>query len=524
MTRRDLIWRAAGAGGYPAAFLLMRSMDLLGADLAEAAPAARFRLPPDSGKGAKVAILGAGIAGLVAAYEMRKAGFDCTVLEARSRPGGRNWTIRRGTRVEFIDGAVQTCEYEDGLYLNAGPGRIPSIHHTMLDYCRELEVPVEVEVNTSRGALLQSDSAFAGRPVEQREVINDTRGHVAELLAKAIRQGALDSEITPEDRERILDFLRTYGDLRSDYVYSGSSRAGLKRMPGAGDLDEERREPLPIHALLDAAFWRGILQEETLDMQATMFQPVGGMDRIPYAFARRLGRTVKYGCPVKEIRKTAEGVRIVYSEKGAMRSLEASYCICTLPMTILKSIGHDFSPRLVAAMNQVVAAPGYKIAWESRRFWEQEEGIYGGISWLSSGPISLETSGLANVWYPSAGLLSPKGILIAGYGTETGAFARLATVEEKLAASRAAVEKLHPGRSRELTKPVYAAWSKIPFSLGSWYSGPAYYDGPYQEFLKPDGLIYFAGDWCSHVNTWQEGAALSAQRAAQMIAERVRNR
>jgi len=344
------------------------------------------------------------------------------------------------------------------------------------------------------------------------------------LLAKAIRQGALDSEITPEDRERILDFLRTYGDLRSDYVYSGSSRAGLKRMPGAGDLDEERREPLPIHALLDAAFWRGILQEETLDMQATMFQPVGGMDRIPYAFARRLGRTVKYGCPVKEIRKTAEGVRIVYSEKGAMRSLEATYCICTLPMTILKSIGHDFSPRLVAAMNQVVAAPGYKIAWESRRFWEQEEGIYGGISWLSSGPISLETSGLANVWYPSAGLLSPKGILIAGYGTETGAFARLATVEEKLAASRAAVEKLHPGRSRELTKPVYAAWSKIPFSLGSWYSGPAYYDGPYQEFLKPDGLIYFAGDWCSHVNTWQEGAALSAQRAAQMIAERVRNR
>ena len=494
----------------------MRSMDLLASP---DTPPARFSLPPESGKGIRVAILGAGIAGLVAAYELRKAGFDCTVLEARDRPGGRNWTIRRGARIEFSDGAVQTCAYDEGLYLNAGPGRIPSIHHTILGYCRELGVPMEVEVNTSRGTLLESDSAFAGRPVEQREVINDTRGHVAELLAKAIRQGALDSNITAEDRERILEFLKTYGDLGRDYVYVGSTRAGVKRLPGAGDIEEELREPLPMHALLDAGFWRGILQEETLDMQATMFQPVGGMDRIPYAFARKLGGVIKYGCPVKEIRKTESGVRIVYSERSASRSLEASYCICTLPAPVLKSIAHDFSPRVIAAMNQVAGASGYKIAWESRRFWEQEGNIYGGISWLASGPISLETSGLANVWYPSAGMLSAKGVLIAGYGTETGAFAQLSSTEAKFAASRAAVEKLHPGRSGELTKPVYVAWSKLPFSQGSWFAGPDYYDGPYKEFLKPDGRIYFAGDWCSHVNTWQEGAALSAQHAAQMIAK-----
>ena len=87
MTRRRLIWRAASAGGYPAAFLLMRSIDLIASP---AAPPGRFTLPPESGKGIKVAILGAGIAGLIAAYELRKAGFDCTVLEARDRPGGRN--------------------------------------------------------------------------------------------------------------------------------------------------------------------------------------------------------------------------------------------------------------------------------------------------------------------------------------------------------------------------------------------------------------------------------------------------
>ena len=519
MTRRELIWRVASAGGYPAAFVLMRSMNLLADPPQSSAP---FGLPPESGKGGRIAILGAGIGGLVSALELRKAGFDCTVLEARDRPGGRNWSVRGGTKIEFTDGTVQHCTFDEGLYLNAGPGRIPSIHQTMLGYCRELGVQMEVEVNVSRSALLMSDSAFAGRPIEQREAINDSRGHVAELLAKAVRKGALDEEITAEDRERMLAFLGSFGDLRADYVYAGSSRAGLKQLPGAGEIEEQTREPLPMHALLDASFWRGLAQEETFDQQATMLQPVGGMDRIPYAFARRLGKVIKFGCPVKEIRKTANGVRVVYTERGAYRSLEASYCICTLPLPALRAVKHDFSPGVAAAINQTSYAAAFKIAWESRRFWEQDDNIYGGISWLAHGPISLENSTLANVWYPSGGLLSEKGVLVAGYGTEAGAFAALPTAEAKFAASRTAVEKLHPGRGKELTKPVYVSWQKIPFNLGSWVRGDGYFEGPYKEFLKPDGRIYFAGDFCSHLTVWQEGAALSAQRAARMIVEHVR--
>lgn len=519
LTRRELIWHAARTGGYGSAFLAMRSLDLLASPLAVTTP---FQIPPNVGRGTTIVILGAGTAGLVAAHELRKAGFDCVLLEARQRPGGRNWTIRRGAQVEFTDGTVQQCSFNDGQYFNAGPARIPSIHKTMLGYCKELDVGMEVEVNTSRSAFLQSDRAFDGKAVEEREVINDTRGRVAELLAKAIRQGALDQEVTKEDRERMLAFLQTFGDLKSDYVYAGSRRAGLKRLPGAGDLDEEGREPLSMHALLDASFWPGIMLEEGLDYQATMFQPVGGMDRIPHAFAKRLGKVVRYGCPVREIRKTSNGVRIIYTERGAVRSLEAAYCICTLPLTVLKATQNDLSPRVVSAINQVTYDSGYKIAWESRRFWEQENNIYGGISWLSSGPISLQSSVLANVWYPSGGMFSEKGVLIAGYGTETGEFGRLPSIEAKFAASRAAVEKLHPGRGKELTKPLYVSWAKIPFNLGSWIHGEGYHEGPYKEFLNPDDHVYFAGDFCSHLTTWQEGAALSAQRAVEMIARRVR--
>jgi monoamine oxidase len=107
-------------------------------------------------------------------------------------------------------------------------------------------------------------------------------------------------------------------------------------------------------------------------------------------------------------------------------------------------------------------------------------------------------------------------VLVAGYGTESGEFGRLPSMEAKFAASRAAVEKLHPGRSKELTKPLYVAWAKIPFNLGSWVRGDGYHEGPYKEFLDPDGRVY------CHLTTWQEGAALSAQRAVEMIAKRVR--
>jgi monoamine oxidase len=523
MSRRELIQQIARAGGYGAAFAAMHAMGLLAP--IEASPA--FELRHGIGKKTKIVILGAGISGLVAAYEMRKAGFECTVIEARQRPGGRNWTIRRGTKIEFTDGTVQHCAFDEKLYFNAGPARLPSIHKTMLGYCKELGVQLEVEVNTSRSTLLQSDRAFGGKPVEMREAVNDARGHVSELLAKAIQRGALDQDVTADDKERMLNFLRLYGDLNSALAYRGSSRAGASKLPGAADDAEIDRDPLPMDALLDASFWQGMLFEEQLDQQATMFQPIGGIDHIPYAFAKRLGGIVKYNSPVAEIRQTAHGVRIVYTHgpKGPKHAVEADYCICCLPLTILQTIPADFSPRVKTALTGIYYDSAYKIAWQSRRFWETENNIYGGISWLSDGPVNL-------VWYPSGGMFSQRGALIGGYSVEGGSeFGSLPSLDAKFAASRAAVEKLHPGRGAELKKPVYISWGRIPYNLGSWLggvrtgagmAGGGYYAGNYREFLVPDGRIYFAGDHCSHIIAWQEGAALSAQHTVQMIAERVR--
>ena len=525
ITRREFIARIAQAGGYGAAFMTMHSLGLLG--MVSTDQASNFPLPPSAGRGTKVIILGAGIAGLVSAYEMRRAGFECTVLEARERPGGRNWTLRSGSKLVFTDGTSQECTFDEGNYFNCGPARLPSIHKNILGYCNELGVELEVEVNSSRSTLLQNDNVFGGKPIRQAQAINDTRGYVAELLAKCVQQGRLDQAFTRDDHDVMMEFLRFYGALGKDFKYNGSPRSGDQQLPGAADQIEIPRAPLPFSELLKSQFWHPILFEEMLDMQPTMFQPVGGMDRIPYAFARSLGKMVRYNSPVTEIRKTSNGVRVLYreGESGPIRSMEASYCICALPLSILKSVPNDFAPGVKAAIEKITYDSAYKVAWESRRFWEQDgDEIYGGISSLTTGLVR-------TIWYPSAKLMAKRGVLVAGYGVENWEdFGKLSSHEAKLAASKDAVEKLHPGKSRELEKPMYMCWGRVPYNLGSWVNrGPDYpatreadyYSGPYREFIVPDDRIYFAGDHCSRIIGWQEGAALAAQRAIAMIVSRV---
>jgi monoamine oxidase len=535
-SRRDFLHRVGRAGGYSAAFLVMRGMGLMEAT---AGQAATLHAEPGSGKGVRVVILGGGIAGLVAAYELRALGYECTVLEARARPGGRNWTVRGGDRVTFLAGTTQNCSWGEGSYQNFGPARLPSIHHTMLGYCQKLGVPLQVEVNMTRSSFLQNDAANSGQPVVLRQAENDTRGHVSELLAKTIHQGALDQELSKEDKERMLSFLETYGPLDDADKYVGSDRAGYAQTAGAGDQLGTLSKPIDMHTLLEEDFWQGILFDEQFDMQATMFQPVGGMDRIPYAFAKSLGSVVQYSAPVSEIRKTSKGVKIAYQLEGAPKTIEADYCICAMPLTILKKTPNDFSAPYKKVVKECTYASAYKIAWESRRFWEQDYNIYGGLEFVKTG--------CSPIWFPSAGMFTPRGVLVSGYAEEQGSAIDGIPLPQKFDESRKSIERLHPGHGKELEKPMYVTWGQIPDNEGSWISnyGPgqarfsysitrhsgearssaqaqAHTNPGYETLIEPDGPIIFAGDHVSHIVAWQEGAALSALRAVSQVCDRVK--
>jgi monoamine oxidase len=505
--------RVGQVGGYSAAFAMMQSLGLLPMKGEQPEP---IRAQPGVGKGVKVVVLGAGIGGLVSAYELRKLGYEVTLLEARERPGGRNWSGRKGTVIEFIDGTKQTIDWEEGNYQNLGPARLPSTHWTMLGYCRELGVALEVEINTTRSSLLENDKAAGGTVFPQRKVMNDTRGRVSELLSKCLAQGALDAELSVEDRTRMKDFLKIYGPLDDKGAYAGSDRAGYKVPPGAGTQDAVVEAPLDMHTLLDGKFWDALVYEEAWDWQATMMQPVGGMDRIPYAFAKALGPVIQYGSPVTAIRKTSSGVKVSYTHGGAEKQIEAAYCVVAMPFSILKKIPNDFSQPFKDVIDGSTMASSLKIPWESRRFWEMDYNIYGGLSFLEQGP--------SPIWYPSARIMHPTGIVVAGYMDEfqIPGFADL-TLEQKFAASRAAVEKLHPGHGKELRNPVFCGWRHVKWNEGSWIR--SYGGGPsgYDVVIQPDGPIFFAGDTISHVVGWQEGAALSARRAVSLISDKVKS-
>src|SRR5256885_1590843 len=99
------------------------------------------------GAGKTVLVLGAGIAGLSAAEQLTRLGFTVKVLEAQNRAGGRNFTARRGTVITELTSsgaaASQTCSFDDGLYVNLGPGRIPYHHRRLLAACRRFGVALE---------------------------------------------------------------------------------------------------------------------------------------------------------------------------------------------------------------------------------------------------------------------------------------------------------------------------------------------------------------------------------------------
>src|SRR5262245_11454199 len=177
VSRRTLVELIATLAGSTAAYSALNLAGLAVTPTAYAAPPA---LPPGSGNGKGVAILGAGIAGMTAAYRLAQAGYKCRVLEARPRPGGRVWTIRGADRIVETD-YVQHIDRQRRrhLYFNAGAARIASHNQGILGYCREFGIALEVLVNDNRAAFIQFDSQFDGKPQRIRRVQADMRGAIA---------------------------------------------------------------------------------------------------------------------------------------------------------------------------------------------------------------------------------------------------------------------------------------------------------------------------------------------------------
>ncbi len=512
LTRRALLERIGAVGGAGAAYLAMEAMGLA---MPTPAGAENFYLAAGSGSGRSVLVLGAGIAGLVSAYELQRAGYKVTVLEARERVGGRVWTVRGGDSIVQAGRPDQRVGFDRGLYLNAGAARIPSSHRVILDYARRFGVQLEPFVNVNRSAGWD----FGGKVVPERRMVNDMRGYMAELLAKAIDARALDGKVSADELNKVRQFLEPYAGVGAKGVYEPGGSSGFS-VEGGGYA----QAPVPLPRLKfdelapTPAVVLPYLFEHIYDMQATMLQPVGGMDRIPLAIYEQVKALVRLRAPVTAIRRSSSGVRVEHGPGN--QASEADFAVVTLPANLLARIPNDFSPAKQAALNGVAYLPSVKVAFEAPRFWEADDLIYGGLAW---------TDRLnENVIYPSEGFGADKGVLVAAYvagwtnNDNPQKFAALSDAE-RLRVSRESVEALHPGRSRLLAKGVSVGWGLVPFSGGVgaiWEGGPGGTSArraEYAELLKPEGPIVFAGEHLSYQGLWQEGAALSAHEALKLV-------
>jgi len=521
ISRRRLLAMIGTAAGSSAMYQAMTSLGLA----AESTYKGPIRLEGDP-KAASILILGAGIAGLVAALELHKIGYKVQVLEYNDRAGGRCWSLRGGDRFTELGGFEQTCGFEQDLYFNPGPWRIPYHHHGILDYCKRLGVSLEPFIQVNYNAYLHARDAFGGKPQRLRYVLSDFHGNVAELLAKAVSQDKLDHAVTAEDKELLLRSLRQWGALDADYAYKAgvlsSDRRGYDRDPGGGLSGEAvPSEPLPFAEILRSRVWYRLALGHIYEFQSTIFQPVGGMDMIARAFVREIGNLIRYNAKVTAVKQDANQVTVTYVDArtgGAPMTATADWCLCTIPLSVLDQIDLNVGASMINAINAVPYGAAAKIGLQfKRRFWEEDEQIYGGITYTD---LPIWQIGYPNTSYGSSG----RGVLLGGYVFDSPYAYEFTALppEDRLQKAVEYGVQIHPQYKSDYENGIAVGWHRVPWALGCfgrWTEEAR--KQHYENLCAIDGRIALAGEHVSNIPAWQEGAVLSAIDAISRLHRRV---
>jgi monoamine oxidase len=459
---------------------------------------------------AKVLILGAGVSGLVVGYELSRLGYDFRILEARDRVGGLAWTVRRGTEHTEIGGERQVCTFDEGQYVNVGAWRIPYTHTGVLNYCKELGVPLQIFLNEADGSYFYYEGtaagALAGRRVRLREVKADLVGHTNELLVKAIDQRRLDLPLTAEDQQRLVSHLVAQGYLdSSDRAY----KTFVDRGPGT---------PYELSALLQSGFGTRLRSIPARDgtTAAPMFHPVGGMDQFARGFERAIGRTrITFNADVQSVHQNDGGVKVVYTNtrSGRKTELAADFVVICLPLSILAGVDVNLSSDMMQAVRATTYSNSAKLGLAmKRRFWEEDDQIFGGhlYSNLPLGEFS----------YPSHDYYSKKGVLLGLY--TNGGIGDLLDrpVKDRVEHVLTHASKVHPQIRQELESAYAVWWRRVKYSQGGFAPGAP----PLRraQFAKVDNRILIGSAATAPYSEpdWQEGAVAAAWQAVTSLHER----
>ncbi len=445
------------------------------------------------GRAKRVTILGAGLAGLAAGWELKNAGHDVTILEAQLHPGGRVHTVREGL--------------SDDMYAEAGAGRIPNTHDVTLEWVHHFGLELE---------------PFFPKDLSQVELLKGKR--VKTLMGQPVDMSQVPLDLTPEERKIGLSRLdeHYYGEVMRKI--GGGIRdawpAELARLADISMKDFLRQEGASPDAIHYVTF--GFEDSAALDFMRDSFNHhteslakiKGGNDQLPRAFAAKLSDVIRYGCAVEHIERSEGRVRVAYRRAGMLDQIESDAVICTIPFTVLRNIAvtPEWTPAKRKVIDGLYYGPVVRTTYQvSRRYWEDE-----GLNGFGTSDKNFE------VWHPTYGKTGRRGLLQA-YVYEDYAH-KLDQLSEGDRSERVIrdMDDVHPGLRQYLETVVVKSWANDPWQRGAYV---VYLPGQqkwYPEICKPEGGVWFAGEHASPFPGWMQGALMSGIKAAREINTQLR--
>jgi len=441
-----------------------------------------------SESGRNILILGAGASGLAAALKLREMGHEVTILEARTRPGGRIHTLRE--------------PFSDGLYAEAGAGRIPVSHELTLAYVKRFKLELDPFWPQSGAEVYLWHGT--------RQVV--PRGSEPDL-------NRLRVEFTPRERkvgfgglsklylDRVLEEVR--GLPKAGWPFPGFDRYKdisfgefLRRQGASTDAILFLSQGFEDDSLLDFA-------HDAVSHVPTMWKIRGGNDLLPRAMARTLRERIRYGAEVRRIEQSADGVRVTFVAGGAPHVASADRVICTIPFPVLRDIEvlPPWSQPKAAAIRNLYLSPVARVFVQTKtRSWERH-GLHGFAT--VDQPMEL--------WSPTHNQPGTRGILMSYMYERMARDYSAKTPRAQIDGTIELFEQVHPGVREDFETAATWSWSNEPYSRGAFLMVKAGEFPQLAHVAAPEGRMHFAGEHTSPWPGWIQGALHSGLRAANEV-------